>query len=157
MLTHDWHWTTYDSIAVEQGRTVETFDMFNDKGEFNLEDFEYKVSKLLRIQDRVLIILNTPANNPTGYSLSDKEWEQVVAILNKTGDDKTVALCVDVAYIDFAGETDETRTFLPYLEKLNSNIMPAAGIQRIQDLHLLRMQIRCPHVPCRDRRGKGRV
>lgn len=124
VLTHDWHWTTYDSIAVEQGRTVETFDMFDEKGEFNLEDFEYKVSKLLRIQDRVLIILNTPANNPTGYSLSDEEWQQVVAILNKTGDDKTVALCVDVAYIDFAGETDETRTFLPYLEQLNSNIMP---------------------------------
>ena len=31
---------------------------------------------------------------------------------------------MDVAYIDFAGETDETRTFLPYLEQLNSNIMP---------------------------------
>lgn len=124
ILTHDWHWTTYDTIAAEQGRSVETFQMFNDEGGFDLEDFEYKVKKLLRIQDRLLIILNTPANNPTGYSLSQEEWHKVVEILNESGEDKLVAVCADVAYIDFAGETDETRVFLPELEKLNSNVLP---------------------------------
>ncbi len=124
ILTHDWHWTTYKNIAMEIGRGEETFDMFDDEGNFNLNDFEYKVSKLLRIQDRLLIILNTPANNPTGYSLSDEDWDGVVRILNSTDPSKKVALVVDVAYIDFAGDEKEVRSFLPKLEELNANILP---------------------------------
>ncbi len=124
ILTHDWHWTTYKNIAMEIGRGEETFDMFDDDGNFNLNDFEYKVSKLLRIQDRLLIILNTPANNPTGYSLSDEDWDGVVRILNSTDPSKKVALVVDVAYIDFAGDEKEVRSFLPKLEELNANILP---------------------------------
>lgn len=124
ILTHDWHWTTYKNIAMEQGRGEETFDMFDEAGSFNLEDFEYKVNKLLRIQDRLLIILNTPANNPTGYSLSDEDWDGVVRILNETDSAKKVALVVDVAYIDFAGDEKEVRSFLPKLEELDSHVLP---------------------------------
>lgn len=124
ILTHDWHWTPYGTVAGEQARSVETFEMFDAEGNFNLEDFSTKVKKLLRIQDRVLIILNTPANNPTGYSLSDADWDGVISILNETPENKKVALVVDVAYIDFAGETEETRTFLPKLEELNENVLP---------------------------------
>ncbi len=123
-LTHDWHWTTYKNIAMELGRGEETFDMFDAEGNFNLEDFEYKVNKLLRIQDRLLIILNTPANNPTGYSLSDEDWDGVVRILNATDSAKKVALVVDVAYIDFAGDEKEVRSFLPKLEELDSHVLP---------------------------------
>ncbi len=32
--------------------------MFDGDGKFNLADFEYKVNKLLRIQDRLVLILN---------------------------------------------------------------------------------------------------
>ena len=124
ILTHDWHWTTYKNIAMEQFRDEETFDMFDDSGSFNLADFEYKVKKLLRIQDRLLIILNTPANNPTGYSLSDEDWDGVVRILNSMPEEKKIALVVDVAYIDFAGDEKKVRSFLPKLEDLNENILP---------------------------------
>lgn len=124
VLTHDWHWTPYATVAGEQGRGLETFEMFDEKGAFGLFDFEYKVKKLLRNQDRLVIILNTPANNPTGYSLSEEDWKGVVDVLNSVDVDKKVALVVDIAYIDFAGEEDETRKFYPILEGLNANILP---------------------------------
>lgn len=123
-LTHDWHWGTYKNIGMEIGRGEETFDMFDEEGNFNLADFEYKVKKLLRIQDRLLIIINTPANNPTGYSLSDEDWDGVIRVLNDTDPAKKVALVVDVAYIDFAGDEKEVRSFLPKLEELNGNVLP---------------------------------
>lgn len=123
-LTHDWHWGTYKNIGMEIGRGEETFDMFDAEGNFNLTDFEYKVKKLLRIQDRLLIIINTPANNPTGYSLSDEDWDGVIRILNDTDPSKKVALVVDVAYIDFAGDEKEVRSFLPKLEELKENVLP---------------------------------
>ena len=124
ILTHDWHWTPYNTIAMEQGRDIETFEMFGEDGEFNKEDFSYKVKKILRNQEHLLIILNTPASNPTGYSLSITDWEYVVKVLNGFTKDKKIALLIDVAYIDFAGEEKDTRAFLPVLEKLDENILP---------------------------------
>ena len=114
----------YKNIAAEQGRGFETFEMFDEDGKFNLADFEYKVNKLLRIQDRLVLILNTPANNPTGYSLSLEEWKSIIEILNRVPDDKVVALVVDIAYIDFAGDEKKVREFIPELEKLKSNVLP---------------------------------
>ncbi len=124
ILTHDWYWPNYKSIADELGRSLETFRMFDEKGDFDFFDFEYKVKKLLRHQDHLVLILNTPANNPTGYSLSDDEWREVVRILNALPEEKKVALLIDIAYIDFAGEPEEVRSFLPVIEDLHANILP---------------------------------
>lgn len=124
ILTHNWHWAPYTSIAGEMGRTLEYFNLLNSNREFDLEDFEYKLSKLLKSQEHLVIILNTPANNPTGYSIDDKTWSDIVDILNKVSDDKKIALLVDLAYIDFAGNSLETRSFLRYLDKLKTNILP---------------------------------
>lgn len=124
ILTHDWHWGPYNSIAGEQGRGVETFAMFDNEGNFDIGSFEYKVNKLLRNQERLVVIINTPANNPTGYSLSDENWHGVVKVLNAADECRKIALVVDAAYIDFAGEKDEVRTFIPILEDLNPNVLP---------------------------------
>lgn len=124
VLTHDWYWAPYKSIAQEQGRDIETFEMFNEEGGFNVDDFERCVKKLLRNQEHLLIMINTPANNPTGYSMSDEDFEEVVRIINSLNmEDKKITLLIDVAYIDFAGTPEETRTFLPIIEKLDDDVL----------------------------------
>lgn len=124
ILTHDWHWGPYKNILSEQGRSMEVFELFDANGDFNIADFSRGVKKLLRNQDRLLIMINTPANNPTGYSLSDKDFDSLVNVLNElSSEDKKISLLIDVAYIDFAGDEDEARSFLPILEKLNEEIM----------------------------------
>lgn len=124
ILTHDWHWGPYKAIAKEQGRDIETFELFSEDGSFNIEDFERSVKKVLRNQDRLLIMINTPANNPTGYSMTDEDFEAVVRVLNAaSSDNKKITLLLDVAYIDFAGTVEETRTFLPIIEKLDDDIL----------------------------------
>lgn len=124
ILTHNWHWAPYTSIVGEMGRSLEHYEMFDESGEFNAADFEYKVGKLLKNQEHLVIILNTPANNPTGYSMTLQDWYKVKAVLDKVDLDKKVALLVDVAYIDFAGEDLETREFLKVIDNLRSNILP---------------------------------
>lgn len=124
VLTHCWHWAPYKSIANEMGRGLEHFDMFDKDGNFNLDDLEYKINKMLRNQEHLVIILNTPANNPTGYSLTKDDWYGVKRILDSVDLNKKVALLIDVAYIDFAGDMDETREFLPIVDNLRSNILP---------------------------------
>lgn len=124
ILTHSWHWAPYRSIAGELYRGIEHFEMFDEEGRFNTEDFTYKVKKLTRNQEHLVIILNTPASNPTGYSLSMDDWYAVKAALDEVPEDKKVALVLDVAYMDFAGDESETRKFLSVVDNLRSNVLP---------------------------------
>ncbi len=124
ILTHSWHWAPYKSIAAEMYRGIERFEMFDEEGHFNTEDFDYKVKKLTRNQEHLVIILNTPANNPTGYSLTMDDWYAVKKTLDEVPLEKKVALVLDVAYIDYAGEPEETRSFLAVIDNLRSNILP---------------------------------
>ena len=124
ILTHNWYWGPYKSIASELGRSLETFELFDEAGRFNAEDFAYKVSKLVRNQEHLVIILNTPAGNPTGYSMSIDDWYEVKKVMDGIDLSKKVALVIDAAYMDYAGEPDEVREFLSVLDNLRSNILP---------------------------------
>jgi len=125
VLTSDWCWGTYKVICTETGKNLETFKMFTDdlKG-FNIQSFADKVEELLKIQKSLLIILNTPAHNPTGYALSSEEWDKVIEIIKThAANGKKITLLVDVAYIDFAGEKKDTWFFMDKFEKLPANIL----------------------------------
>ena len=124
VLTGDWHWSPYGTIASEIGRTIDTFTLFTQERKFNIADFESKVRQLLQEQERLVIILNTPAHNPTGYALTDEDWQQVVDCLSAVGADKKIALLIDAAYIDFAGDEEKHRSFLPIVETLPANVLP---------------------------------
>ena len=86
------------------------------------------VNSCVEKQGSCLAVINTPAHNPTGYSLSTEEWREVVGIFNEaTAGGGTATIFVDAAYIDFAGDPDEYRQFLPEFEKLNDNVMVIIG------------------------------
>lgn len=124
ILTHSWHWAPYKSISNELYRGIERFEMFDEAGGFNLGDFEYRVKKLTRNQEHLVIILNTPANNPTGYALTMEDWYGVKRVLDEVPMEKKVALVLDVAYIDFAGEPAKVREFLQVADNLRANVLP---------------------------------
>ncbi len=124
VLTSDWHWAPYNTIAGEIGRSIDTFKFFDDNRHFNGASFKEKVRELLSAQDSLVIILNTPAHNPTGYSLTLEDWDMVIGTLCEEGaSGKAIALLIDAAYIDFAGDEDEYRRFLPKLEPLPENVI----------------------------------
>ena len=124
ILTHSYYWAPYESMANELGRGFETFETFNEEGGFNIEDFEYKIKKLTRNQEHLTVILNTPAANPTGYALSEDDWQGVKRVLDEVPLEKKIALVIDAAYMDYAGTPEEVRKFLPITDKLRSNILP---------------------------------
>lgn len=128
VLTSDWHWAPYNTIAGEIGRSIATFAFFDSDRNFNAPDFKEKVDALLAAQESLVIILNTPAHNPTGYSLTLEDWDHVIDALcaaAKCG--KSIALLIDAAYIDFAGDEDEYREFLPKLSVLPENVISIIG------------------------------
>jgi aromatic-amino-acid transaminase len=124
VLTTDWHWGPYNTIAQELGRKLSTFQLFDENRKFNIADFSSRVKEILGTQDRLVVIINTPAQNPTGYSLTMEDWQGVSDFLADLPPEKRIALLVDTAYIDFAGDEDEYREFLPILETLPPNVLP---------------------------------
>lgn len=125
VLTADWFWAPYRTLCEEAMRKLETFTLFDDARNFNVEAFEAKTSALLSKQDNLIIILNTPANNPTGYSISDDEWDCIIRVLKKAvqNSDKNIILVIDIAYIDYAGEKSTCRAFMKKLGGLPPNIL----------------------------------
>jgi aspartate/tyrosine/aromatic aminotransferase len=124
ILTASWHWAPYKSIANELYRGIERYDMFDENGKYNIADFEYKVKKLTRNQEHLVIIINTPANNPTGYALTIEDWYEVKRVLDEVPMEKKIALVLDVAYIDYAGDPREVRNFFSVIDNLRANILP---------------------------------
>ena len=123
VLTSDWRWGTYDIICNETGKRLETFKLFDDALNFNLSDFAVKVDALLKKQKSLLVIINSPAHNPTGYALSSDEWDKVLDVLKaQTSAGKKISLLVDIAYIDFAGEKHSTRAFMRKFSNLPENL-----------------------------------
>ncbi|MGI6722309.1 MAG: pyridoxal phosphate-dependent aminotransferase [Anaerovoracaceae bacterium] len=146
VLTSDWYWAPYKTISQEIGRDIDTYELFDADGKFNIAGFGEKVRSLTKAQGRLVILLNTPAHNPTGYSLTDEDWDGVVKVLNEAGKDGKIALFVDAAYIDFAGDEEEYRSFLPKLEQLDETVLPVIGYSASKTLTLYGM--RCGAMIC---------
>lgn len=124
ILVCDWFWAPYVTISEEYGRKVTYYELFNQEGQFNIVSFKEKFEDLLNRQKRLVTIINTPANNPTGYSLSDEEWDEVLNIAkdNAKNPENKIIIVVDCAYIDYAGVTDERRKFFSKFSNLPENI-----------------------------------
>ncbi|WP_346356245.1 aminotransferase class I/II-fold pyridoxal phosphate-dependent enzyme [Azotosporobacter soli] len=126
VLTSDWHWDPYSIFCRESMRKLDTYSLFDENLKFNIKAFSEKVTEILAKQNNLVVIINTPAHNPTGYSLTDNEWEQVIRVFKDAAKDpaKKIVPLIDIAYIEYAGEKEACRTFMRKLQGLPSNIMP---------------------------------
>jgi aromatic-amino-acid transaminase len=103
LLTTEYFWGPYQTIAEHTRRRVETFRMFGAEGRFDVEALERALAKLVTAQKRALVLLNTPCHNPTGYSLDASEWDDVVRVVRAAAERAPVTLLIDLAYAKFGG------------------------------------------------------
>ncbi|MDP6520523.1 MAG: aminotransferase class I/II-fold pyridoxal phosphate-dependent enzyme [Planctomycetota bacterium] len=108
LLTTEYFWTPYKIIANHTRRAVETFEMFDESGRFNLKAFEESLTWSISRQGRALVIFNFPCHNPTGYSLDDEEWAGVANIVREAGRQAPVAFLNDLAYARYGREGSES-------------------------------------------------
>lgn len=103
-ITTDRYWGNYASLLDEIGRKLETFNTFAGS-HFDVEACLAKVNEVAAKQRNMMLLLNTPAHNPTGFSVTDEEWKTVIEALKAVANSgkNNVILVVDVAYLDFAG------------------------------------------------------
>ena len=129
ILTSDWFWSPYVSISEEMNRKIVTYQLFDEENKFNFESFKEKFLEISHKQERIFTILNTPAHNPTGYSVSNEEWDKILDLSRDVARDreKKIILFVDIAYMDFAKEDLKSREFFKKFSDLPENILIIVG------------------------------
>lgn len=115
IVTPSFFWGPYQTICDENERGLRSFAMFDETGRFNVPALARCVEETAAAQGRLLIFLNDPCHNPTGYSMSDEEWTGVSSVLQAAAKTVPTAVLADVAYLAFARDTT---SFLKHLEPL---------------------------------------
>ncbi|MDR1794195.1 MAG: aminotransferase class I/II-fold pyridoxal phosphate-dependent enzyme [Erysipelotrichaceae bacterium] len=123
VLLPQFAWPFYSWILAEHGLREGRYPLFNEKNEFDLTGFADTVKKAAKGQKRLLIVLNDPAHNPTGYSLSESEWEGFINILNDISKDLPLVVIQDVAYIDYQFDQNLGRKRFNSLNRISDNIL----------------------------------
>jgi len=122
LLIPSLYWGPYVGMASNLGYNVEKFEMFHNE-QFNIEGLIEKAEEIIEKQKKLVLVINDPCNNPTGYTMTQRELKEVIDFLNSKIDIPCV-LIYDIAYLDFAYEgRKQTREKFPIFTKANSNII----------------------------------
>ena len=114
-------WGSYGLMASMDNLKTRSYSLF-EKGHFNIASFRDVCEEVMREQKKVVVVLNDPCHNPTGYSLSEDEWNDVIDVLNTLGEQGPVILLNDIAYIDFAYRGKAARDYIRTFDRISDNV-----------------------------------
>ncbi len=115
-------WGPYKTIAKENNTPVEYYQLF-DGDAFNLESFKATCTKVMKDQGKVLAFINDPCQNPTGYTMSQEEWDDVLSFINELSEQGPFILLHDIAYIDFNQKGDDYKKLFEKFTTMNENVL----------------------------------
>lgn len=115
-------WGPYKTIAKENNTPVEYYKLF-DGDTFNVESFKASCTKVMKSQGKVLAFINDPCQNPTGYTMSDAEWDEILTFINQLSELGPFVLLHDIAYIDFNKQGDDYKKIFNKFTKMNENVL----------------------------------
>ena len=130
ILVPNWYWGPYKVISEEINRKIENYELFDEEGNFNFNSFKNQFLNLSKNQNQIFTIFNTPAHNPTGYTVTDDEWDKILGLCKDVSleDEKKIVLFIDIAYIDFSGKDgNDTRKFFKKFSNLPENVLIIIG------------------------------
>ena len=142
-LLPNYMWGNYKQCLYENHQSFKTYNLFNDQGGFDIADLKIKMLEAKKNQGRILFVINDPCHNPTGYSMKESEWNEVINIMNELSSDGTpIILLHDMAYIDYAKEGfDFTRKNISLYKKLNNSAMVIMAFSGSKTLALYGVRI----------------
>lgn len=143
VLLPNYMWTNYTQLAREEHLSYDTYNMFKEDGTFDIENVKEKCLEMKNKQGRVMLLINDPCQNPTGYSLTYEEWISVVEILNSISKDGTpTILLYDMAYIDYDIRGFEaSRKNIRLFQNLGENVLTVLCFSGSKTLGLYGLRI----------------
>jgi len=113
-------WGSYQIMAKQYGLKIKTYNnLCNDK--FDISSFKETLIEVSLNQKNILVVINDPCQNPTGYSMTINEWKEVVNIINEISIKNNVTILNDIAYIDFSYNKN-MRLYLEAFNNISDNV-----------------------------------
>ncbi len=112
-------WEPYIQFAKERKLKYRLYNLYRN----HLLDVASIKTEIEKVEsDKVFIIINDPCHNPTGFSMTDQDYDHLIEMFNSLN--KKVVILFDISYIDYAdGMGQKTRKNYLKLKNLNSNIL----------------------------------
>lgn len=115
-------WGSYNLMAQMNNINVKNYSLF-EGDHFNMTSFKEVCQEVMKAQDKIVVVINDPCHNPTGYSLSKEEWKEVIDFLNECSKTHSVVLLNDIAYIDFAYGHEKAKEYFSVFNNISNNII----------------------------------
>ena len=93
-------WENYLNFATETGLNTLTYRLFNDQDSFDIDDLTNKIDSLKNKQKTIMILVNDPCENPTGFCMEDEDYDRLIDVA-KNNPNNNFVYFMDVAYYDF--------------------------------------------------------
>ena len=115
-------WGSYNLMAQMNNLQIATYALF-EEDHFNIESFKHTCQMVMAQQNKLVVVINDPCHNPTGYSLNKEEWNEVIAFLNECSKTHSVVLLNDIAYIDYAYGQKQAKEYFSVFDQISDNIV----------------------------------
>lgn len=94
------YWPNYLNIAKTHGLELHLHNMIDSNQHFDFFSLEKKIKEDIKKYNHVLVIVNDPCQNPSGFCMDKEEYYKLYELLNKYS--SNVSLLLDIAYLDYA-------------------------------------------------------
>lgn len=115
-------WGSYRLMAKDKQLKISQYEMF-EGDHFNLNSVKEKINELVGKQNRIVLVVNDPCHNPTGYTMTREEWKGLIDYLNEVSQITPCILLNDIAYIDYSYDLDSSRRYMREFENINDQVM----------------------------------
>ena len=114
-------WGSYSLMASMDNLKTKSYALF-DGDHFNIASLKETCEEVMKTQNKLVIVINDPCHNPTGYSLSQQEWDEVIDYLNECGKKVPVVLLNDIAYIDYSYRGKAARDYIKTFDRISEHV-----------------------------------
>ncbi len=126
IISHNPHWAGYDSVALgTERKAIVNFEILDKDANFNIQSFKdtlgFSCEKYPH--SKIVLLLNTPFDNPLGKNYGETAWEQMAQAIYRQRltdierglPEREIIMIIDTAYLDYGpGGKDYSRlSFLP--------------------------------------------
>ena len=134
------YWGPYELMAQFQDHSIRKYEMFDGDG-FNITSFQHVTTDVMQELGHVTVLINDPAQNPTGYSMTDEEWTAVMKRLRALSSLGVVNVILDIAYIDYTKQADRRRSLFQFFQDLPErlNVFVCASLSKTATVYGMRL------------------
>lgn len=109
-------WPEYDATCLCLNKEIKEYNLFKNDN-FDLGSIEELIKNE---KESLMLVINDPAHNPSGYTMSKSEYEQLIKVVNKY-ENLEINILLDLAYVDYS-TFDYQKEIVPLFKKFKKHV-----------------------------------